>query len=376
MIKASAQVLGLAVVAISLACHRSPTAAEFIAEAAKVDCAVNCFSEADYVVASCSAPDPAFTQSISAGRTHYDADKASSCLASLAPTCDSVFPPDDCSSVFTGTLQTGEVCSFFTECASANCGGSTCPFTCQANSAGVGAPCPCDPAFSLTCKNGVCEPLGELNAGCSGDGDCYFRFKCAGGTCSSRVAGDACGPQAACGPGTGLYCDLGASGCSFASCAGTCKPRLTSGSSCLWTDIVVVGFAGFGVDTFSDGNQCAEALTCIGGGFGAVGTCGALSDVGGPCVQASSLASIVVTGCKMGLLCDGGSCKIPPASGPCLQFACDPRVAFCDGEQCSPYLPAGSACSSGGECATGFCQGVIDGDEQGICASCTQATPN
>jgi hypothetical protein len=381
MPKPFAHMLGVLFVALTLACHQSLTASDFIAEENPLLCAQigafysECAGAAAYVSdGACPAADSsAFTSVVAAGRIRYDSAQASACLEGLQHGFSScaALTPDACFSVFSGSLAAGEPCSFDDECASGACGG-TCPTTCQAvpESESPGKPCPCDAVFSLTCKNGFCVSQGGLNDACASDGECESRFKCSGGACVFRAAGEACGPQARCGPGSGLYCD--SSACNLAvdpSCTGIgiCRLRQPAGSTCFSNSETIFGLfnapssiVGVGTDTRFDGNSCAEGLGCIGAGLGTGGTCGAMVDLGGACAEGSH----VVSGCKAGLVCSGGVCTTPPVSGPCLQSTCDPLVAFCDfpSGQCLSFVPAGGACTGDDVCLSGSCQ-------QGTCVT-------
>ena len=141
MPKPFAHMLGVLFVALTLACHQSLTASDFIAEENPLLCAQigafysECAGAAAYVSdGACPAADSsAFTSVVAAGRIRYDSAQASACLEGLQHGFSScaALTPDACFSVFSGSLAAGEPCSFGDECASGACGG-TCPTTCQA----------------------------------------------------------------------------------------------------------------------------------------------------------------------------------------------------------------------------------------------------
>jgi hypothetical protein len=362
---------------------------EYLAQTAQRECmwGQNCLGVADFIRVDCvtqqSSASSAYDEAIKAGRIKYDAKKAAACLQQPAPACSwDPFPvASDCDSVFAGTLAAGESCSLGEECASGNCGGSTCPPTCQAEGDWIGRPCPCTGHAGLTCINGACA-FRNAGAACAQDSDCERRLRCKGGTCALAAEGDVCGTASRpCGPGTGLYCDPGTC---WRCNLGTCRARLAAGESCVWGDLNE-GYTVFGADTVADRNPCAEPLTCIGGGFDALGnlatgTCGPLVDVGGACVPSPPMPSqaMIISGCRDGLYCDQtGHCRMPPSTGPCLGGAfCDARTAFCDASgQCQPLEANGLSCTGDGMCASGYCQGEIDGDEIGVCATPAPACP-
>jgi hypothetical protein len=89
---------------------------------------------------------------------------------------------------------------------------------------------------------------------------------------------------------------------------------------------------------------CAAGLTCRGvSADGGLGTCAVPQEIGGPC-----LAGAAVQGCALGLVCQCGVCRMPPAQGPCVAGACLVGVAYCDlqSQTCRAVRPVGGDCTA------------------------------
>jgi hypothetical protein len=92
---------------------------------------------------------------------------------------------------------------------------------------------------------------------------------------------------------------------------------------------------------------CSFGLTCRGLSFdGGLGACAAPVDIGGACVDGAAIA-----GCKVGLVCEGGGCAVPPSQGACVSGACKAGEAYCDLGTCYPVQSIGGSCSTFDECA-------------------------
>jgi hypothetical protein len=123
---------------------------------------------------------------------------------------------------------------------------------------------------------------------------------------------------------TGLYC------AGLFPDNGTCAPIVQDGGSCL-----------------IDNPGCASGLVCAGYGTSAdAGACQPPAPVGGNCLTPTG-GSTGNSGCQQSLQCVQGKCQQPPASGPCLNGACQEDVAFCDKttDTCQPLWANGTPCS-------------------------------
>jgi hypothetical protein len=114
------------------------------------------------------------------------------------------------------------------------------------------------------------------------------------------------------------------------------------------------------------GGECAVGLACAGASVsqaGAVtpGTCATASDENGPCTVAPAGSIAAATGCLVGLICVGGRCVRPPASGACAMgvgvATCDPTQSYCDHNSmmCLALKANGASCQLGFECQSDNC---------------------
>lgn len=101
-------------------------------------------------------------------------------------------------------------------------------------------------------------------------------------------------------------------------------------------------------------STCSPGLTCKGlAADGGLGVCAIPLDIGGPCTQGAES-----TGCAAGLICQCGTCELPPSHGPCASGSCEFGVAYCDtsSNTCLPVKQVGAACNAFAleECAPGL----------------------
>ncbi len=288
----------------------------------------------------------------------------------------------------------GDACTGASGCQSGFCvDGRCCDTACE------GACHACD----VVGKAGTCSPLasGAPHAGkscgayaactdgacatsCTADAQCASGHLCIDGACVARKAnGSACGTPGECQSGfcaDGVCCDAACTGecesCGLAGSVGTCAPRPAT-HAC--------GLAG-----------------CVGAATVTRGTC---SGVDATCTQGT------VTVCPGALECaDATSCKTSCSTGDdCVTGACDAATGQCvtswdggvpdsgaeagpDGgvgedatpiaDAPAPSIPATPVvsgfqrCSTGSDCATGFCvEGVCcDSPCQETCHSCALLT--
>jgi hypothetical protein len=239
-----------------------------------------------------------------------------------APSDDGGFPADS-----GPVIDGGSPCNTDQDCVGGSCVYLTsCPGTCLAYRT-RGESCGSPVQGGSTCTvNGVptpCEPLwGDCTPG-SGLACDPIAHQClpippvviadAGEPCS--IFGATCN--------TGLYC------AGIFPDNGTCEPFVQDGGSC-------------GI-----GTQCAAGLVCAGYGTSAdAGVCRPPAPVGGSCLTPTG-GNMGNSGCQSSLVCVQGQCEQPPATGPCVNGACQEDVAFCDKTigTCQPLWANGTPCS-------------------------------
>jgi hypothetical protein len=246
---------------------------------------------------------PHLETAVTDGRVEYHAAAVARCIEEVSTaSCDVALLPY-CSSVFVGTKKTGEACTLDLECVDQQCVvDGACPGACAPPGA-VGAACTtenhCEP--ELTCLADAagaskCAKTATKGQPCSKSVPCRGYTFCSGrdpdvpddtGVCVDRASlytakqGELCEPigEPLCEPG--LVCTIG-------STAGSCQPRVASGSSC----------------TFSMPDACPDAEYChITSDLGvkpATGNCTPKPGLGGEC----SYGSFFIAPCGADQFCN------------------------------------------------------------------------
>ena len=219
------------------------------------------------------------------------------------------------------------------------------------------------------------------NEDVGGGGEGGFCASGEGGGCpEKRALGDACTEDAACASGhcaDGICCD-GACDGTCVSClgaqtggaSGSCLPVAANtdpAGECLMTDPVSCGASGAGCNGSFDapgctlwpaGTACA-AQSCSDGVVDAA-TC----DGRGTCNQQPPMS------CGSYACADGGTA----CNATCNSDGDCAANAYCSGTSCVPKKQNGDGCTSGTECASGFCPGddgvCCDGACDGDCEAC------
>jgi hypothetical protein len=145
----------------------------------------------------------------------------------------------------------------------------------------------------------------------------------------------------------GPYCIDGY--CSSSPCGESSSfpcPTASLGQPC---DAYVGAIAWYYGGAMDTARRCSAGLVCAGLSIGGSGTCAYPEDLGGPCKPDAA-----VTGCKLGLVCNCGTCQLPPTHGPCASGNCLAGVAYCDSTKntCLPVKRLGEDCSRGEICAS------------------------
>jgi hypothetical protein len=315
----------------------TPTAAAFVQKLTERTSAafVNCgFPPMDAAMVA------RYGVAVDSGRLTYDASYAQACLAELdGVSCGDLLlswrqATPSCNKALRGGVVVGGACMEWLDCESQVCvfSNGVCPGVCGDSVddfAADGEDCSTKScAIGLACVGGRCAPRsGGSGSSCKSLADCVKGFYCAG--------------PYACGSGGGDTCAL--------SDVNTCKPRKARGEPCgaekdvsVWSVCV-------------EGLLCAGAVIALGGGGSATansqGTCQPMSDEGGPCQVPVATGTIVVTGCRAGLVCDGSTCRQPPSVGATCATSDDTRCSggYCDSATnlCTAFLPPGSPASAG-----------------------------
>lgn len=265
---------------------------------------------------------PEISAAVDAGVETFDPSAVTACTDALSSvSCDAGFPAA-CESVTHGQVAIGGTCYTTADCKQGTCGPPNdqipCPATCVAYVETQGASCAkadCDPAKNLHCDfTSLTCMLPPAVVG-------------AGQHCGIDMTN---GGETDC--DTGLYC----TGADVTT--DTCQPLVTAGGSC-------------NADT-----PCAPPLSCV--GSGSTGTCTAPVGVGGSCIPPDP-NGYLDSGCLFGLACVGGTCAVPPASGPCgpdITMPCD-ESHFCDEatSNCLPLRANGAGCNDPSQCFSGNC---------------------
>lgn len=311
-----------------------------------------------------------------------------------------------------GFVSDGGTCTRDNECVSNHCVDGVC----------------CDTACTAACNactasakgggdDGVCGPIA---AGTDPFGDCGACDVCSGsGTCAPAAPGT--DPKNDCrdsgSPACGLngVCD-GAGACDTYPSSGACTPRpCSSNSECVSNHCVD------GICCDSGCLGACRACTAAKKGSGVDGVCGPVAadtDPDGECEEGPNYP----TSCLADGMCDGaGTCRtfakdsvscgasqcisgnavglVCNGAGQCLQgtAACEPYIckgdacldqcaddndciptAFCSAQgACLPKVVAGSPCSTGSQCLSGFCADAVccNAACTGQCEACNVA-PN
>lgn len=249
-------------------------------------------------------------------------------------------------------LPNGTACTLNSQCASGLCVDGVC----------------CDTSCNAVCKR--CNITGSMGtctniaAGQDPDNECPGATNCNGaGACQQQLNGSACASGAECQSG---FCVDGV--CCNSACSGTCQACNNAGSVGTCSNIAA------GADP---ANECAGAAVCNG-----AGACKALNG------SACSLNSECLSG-----FCVDGVCCNAACTSPCQKCNLAGSVGFCSNipagqdpdNECAGSaacngagtctLNNGSACSSGAQCASGFCvDGVCCNSScTGLCKACNVA---
>jgi len=345
-------------------------AADFMSAYTQTLCDVSarCSVVADYLQADCESHVRAsfgedVQAAIEAGKIVYDADAAGACLAGLAETpCLAEQPSDatlaSCLSALKGTLAAGEPCVGTFECAEGICPavtGDRCPTVCPSvvhrneTCSLLGGP-DCNIREGLRCSFGRCVLPTEKGSACEDNFGCQSGLVCVTNICVP-LRGDqqGCSRDSSCQPG--LFCALGGDE------GGRCEVRLDVGAACGGQDAEDTNAALRHV-------QCKDGLICAlaelrADGTSVGGVCAEPRDIGGDCTVRPMGVQVFETGCKVGLVCNGGKCEKPPTTGAacvegytCLsvESTCDPMTVICTALKAN-----GEACTIDPECKGGFC---------------------
>jgi hypothetical protein len=248
------------------------------------------------VAVSFSFPSVALLQAAATGLVRYDPNQESACLQALSVQgCHSYFPWENiaaCAGVFTCAAGAGD--------AGPDAGGAA--------DGGEG----CSGLF-------LGAAPGETMLPCSTAGDCTVPGDpyCVDGYC----APEPCGNESA------------SSGC----------PSVDVGQPCN-ADPPFLGTI-ISAPSATVPKICLPGLSCTGvTNDGGLGVCAAPQDIGGSCTQTSP-----ITGCRLGLICQCGTCQLPPSGGPCGS-GCEVGVSYCDrkSDTCMPVKQIGDDCVPGG----------------------------
>lgn len=293
--------------------------------------------EACLVASRCNIDELPANVAVDAERTETcrAAVAAASCATLANMTYTSVDPA--CGDLVHGTASEGEACSnlLISECAAGlECGGDTCPGTCQV---------PPPPCIEGSCEDdawcdttlGRCTPraalgetchLSDLERTCVAGASCSYDTKTGTASCV-----DAAGPKEACSTTT-IALDLCDEG--YGCFDGTCAPLHTQGEGC------------------QSAFDCIEGLYCR---FGDDSTCQ-------PRLAAGATCESDLGACQPGLVCEDGTCQTPSTTRPDLPIVaagascqgaicelgsvcrCPEGAAQCDAPTCAPLIADGQPC--------------------------------
>ncbi len=355
------------------------TAADAAAAYASFQCATlacvfgvspgSCATGADFGIFSGGPFD--VERSVSEGRTRYDANVGTACLAAIqgveglacagesspfATAAEGIIGSDGtspCNGMFKGAVANGAACYDSLECAAGFCdfGENACPGACAPRLAN-GAPCEeneqCQVGSSCTFGSSgqACQPtvVRQQGAPCSYSSECADGLYCGdSGTCTNaKVANGAeCKVDAQCAEG---------SACLKAGAfdpTGTCTVKVGAGGACATGGAFI-----FPYSNACKGLQVCAGLVLDGGSVEQPGTCRSPGGLGANCFPEAS-GTLGGSGCYADLACDPASskCAAPPAAGsPCIDFRCA-RGAYCNASgQCVAQKADGATCENSGEC--------------------------
>lgn len=167
---------------------------------ARCDYLQRCGLIADHAVCTAlfRAPkDDRLRAAIDAGKIRYDGAAAKRCQEALAVrSCDQTsrevrVPFEECTRMFSGTIEVGGECAFDGECRSGSCNAPACPvMTCCAGVclptafAALGESCANDEecVIGTFCSDSVCVVLSQRGQPCKLDTHCDHGFACIGAT--------------------------------------------------------------------------------------------------------------------------------------------------------------------------------------------------
>lgn len=247
-------------------------------------------------------PSPALFQAVAAGLVKYDPNQESACLQVLSTqSCHGDFLWENlpaCAGVFTCAAEAVEDGAAPDAGGAADGGGGCSGLSLGAAPGGTMLPC---------------STAADCTATASGDPYCVA------GYCATDPCGEA----------------------SSAGC-----PSADTGQPCN-SDPPFLGRV-YGESPATEPVKiCLPGLSCTGVTTdGGLGVCAVPQDLGGPCTQTS-----LITGCRMGLICQCGTCQLPPSRGSCASGDCEVGVSYCDlaSNTCLPVAQIGGDCYPGGQ---------------------------
>ncbi len=309
--------------------------------------------------------------SLARSRATWDPAAAASCLLPLRG-CGLIKSENDlldgCAAI-TGRIADGAPCQAAFECRTA------------------GAECRSTGASEDTCGATVCVRPAGTGSSCAGGAFCGVGDHCVrrftGGldqsTCESGATNRPCDSTSNC--DTGLFC---AGGLDDGTAAGTCAASGPAGTPCsedreCQGELLCVGetstTSGTCRDVRAPGAACDQLLGCFGGqactraGTTGLGTCGPAPTIGGACGVFSG-----TPWCGVTLACDGTCQPAGDVGATCTRSGdgifsnqadgcntglhCSNAITGTPSGQCAAPRAAGQACTSDGQCTTGYCDGT------------------
>ncbi len=276
--------------------------------------------------------------SVAAGRMGYDESVGSQCISDLRTMpCDQLFgsggsgPPGACAQAIWGLVPTGSACSTSEDCVT----GTYCTYV-----SACGGTCKAYASLSQYCWDGTTYTQCAPGLDCVNDPAPASTQSCQ----MPLQAGQLCPSGWGC--AAGLYCDRS----SGVSATYICRAQQTSGSCGQY-------------------DACLEPLYICSGpsiSYTTPGTCQPVSREGQACVNGWNQ-------CVWGTYCDtGASAPAKGVAGFCTIFPGPPGycgtyggeyvdclASYCNANACTPFIPVGSPCVSGGpgdQCGSGnFC---------------------
>jgi hypothetical protein len=287
-----------------------------------------------------------------APRTAADCPRSDPATCGLDGTCDG---QGACRSHVLGTVCQAGTCEGASVTNSRICDGAG---SCEPGPATICAPFNCDP------KTSACR------ASCASDADCIAGVSCVNGSCGKKPMGAACAANAQCVSGfcaDGFCCNVACTGpcvsCNQGGRVGACWPipagiadphsvcRATDRSTCGQTGACdgLGGCAKYAADTVCTAPSCSGTTLTTAGTCDGLGTCRAPG-------QQSCAPYQCTRGACVGRCTSDADCA---AGHACVNGSCGPKGL-------------GQSCSTGTDCASGFCADGVCCDSAcgGSCRSC------